>query len=77
MTKQFTFRHIQIAIQSLGRGQYSIIGLSGKYKDIKVHSTDSISYDYCDDDEHKQKCKEARSSIYYVLKHAYDDYNIY
>ena len=61
--KTFKFHNATITIAPKGSGQYVISGL-GK----SIHSTDSIMYDWCDDDSNKAKQKSARKSAYKALK---------
>lgn len=61
--KTFKLHNATIVVTPKGRGYYSISGL-GK----SVHSTDSIMYDWCDDDSNKAKQKSARQAAYKALK---------
>ena len=65
MTKTFKFHNANMSIEAThSYGQYILSGLG-----IKLHTTDSEIYDYCDDEEENpKKCKEVKRVAYKKLK---------
>ena len=66
MKTKANFRRIDIEMTSKGRGQYRI---SAIYKGIQVnvHSTDSETYDWLNDDSNKEKHQDAKRSAYNAI----------
>lgn len=63
--KTFTFHNATITIEQTGYGQYTLRGLG-----TSVHCTDSEVWDWCDDEENKQKHQDAKRTAYNLLKNA-------
>ena len=69
--KMTTFRKIELEMSSLGRGQYQIIA-QYKGRNIKVHSTDSETYDWLNDDSDKAKHADAKRCAYGAIRREFD-----
>lgn len=63
--KTFTFHNATITIEKAGYGQYTLHGLG-----TSVHCTDSEVWDWCDDEENKEKHEDAKRTAYNLLKNA-------
>lgn len=63
MTKTFKFHNAEMSIEAVSSGAYVLKGMN-----TNIFTNDSTIYDYCDDDEHPLKCKEAKRTAYKLLK---------
>lgn len=61
--KTFKFHNANITMTQTGYGQYKLSGL-GK----TIHCTDSIIYDWCDDESNPKKHLDTRRAAYNLLK---------
>lgn len=66
-----TFRKIKLEMSSRGRGQYTISAMY-KGEQINVHSTDSETYDWLNDDSNKEKHQDAKRSAYSAIVRQYE-----
>lgn len=63
--KTFEFNNETITIERAGYGQYTLSGLG-----TSIHCTDSEIWDWCDDDENKEKHEFAKQTAYRLLVNA-------
>lgn len=66
-----TFRKVTIEMSSLGRGQYKIYA-EYRGKTITVHSTDSETYDWLNDDSNKSKHLRAKRCAYCAIRREFE-----
>jgi hypothetical protein len=70
--KTNSFRKVNFEmVRGNGYGQYVIIA-TYRGKKIKVHTTDSETWDWIDDDSNKEKHNDARRHCYYKIVEAYE-----
>lgn len=69
-----TIRFNKVEISILRGYGYNSYYLTAQYKGkfIKVHTNDSLMYDYFNDYENKQKHLDAKRKAYYLIKNKYD-----
>lgn len=61
--KSFKFHNAKITMERKGYGQYTITGMGRS-----IHSTSSLTWDWCNDESDKTKNREAKKYAYQLLK---------
>ena len=71
--KTFKFNKVEMTIGiTRSYGRY-VIEAEYKGKHVKTYTTDAEIYDYCDDDDYKELCQDAKRAAYHAIVDAYEE----